>query len=292
MEVNNNLVSICIPTFNGETYIAEAMNSAVNQTYQNCEIIVSDDDSWDATLKIITGFNEKSPFPIKVFKHQPLGIGANWNHCIKNAKGNYIKFLFQDDILEPNCIEEMVQIFDKFPKVGMVASKRKFITNDKNEETDIWIEKYKNLQWQFESEDEINILGDDLFKREDFFSSPLNKIGEPSVVMFRKSIVNEIGYFNEDLEQILDYVFCYRLLKKYKIAIIKKHLVSFRIHENQATNVNRGKQIPDYELYDIILYKEFFKLLHSSQQNRLLNKYSWKKKLRNKIKRVVRKIVR
>lgn len=292
MNYNSGLVSICIPTYNGAEFISEAMESAISQSYPNCEIIVSDDDSNDATVKIIESFKEKSTFPIKVFKHQPSGIGANWNHCIKNANGRYIKFLFQDDVLEPNCIDEMVRIFDRFPEVGLVASKRNFIVNHKNEETEIWIENYKNLQRQFETQNEIDIISNELFTRNDFLSSPLNKIGEPSVVMFRKDIVNEIGFYNENLEQILDYVFCYRLLKKHKIAITNKHLASFRIHENQATNVNRGRQISDYEHYDRILFKEFFKLLDGSQQKRLLNKYSWKKKLKIKIKRVVRKVVR
>jgi hypothetical protein len=90
--------------------------------------------------------------------------------------------------------------------------------------------------------------------------------------MFKKTILEEVGYFQEDLKQILDYAFYYRLLKKYPIAIINEPLVQFRIHEQQATNVNRNRKITDYETYDEILYKEFLPLLHPDTQKRLRTK--------------------
>ena len=74
-----------------------------------------------------------------------------------------------------------------------------------------------------------------LFGRLDFKKSPYNKIGEPPTVLFKKEIIEEVGYFDEQLKQVLDYVFYYRILKKHPIAILNKKLVSFRIHENQAT---------------------------------------------------------
>ena len=82
---NKPLVSICIPTFNGEAYLEECLHSAINQTYKNIEIIVSDDASKDRTLQIINEITSKTDIPIFIFKHQPNGIGANWNNCIKNA---------------------------------------------------------------------------------------------------------------------------------------------------------------------------------------------------------------
>ena len=101
------LVSVCIPTYNGSEYIVEALESVLNQTYKNIEIIVSDDKSSDKTLDLVRQCAKTSKFPIVIYTNEFRGIGNNWNNSIKKANGKYIKFLFQDDILLPNCIDLM-----------------------------------------------------------------------------------------------------------------------------------------------------------------------------------------
>ncbi|WP_417875628.1 glycosyltransferase family 2 protein [Winogradskyella sediminis] len=279
--MKTSLVSICIPTYNGAKFIAEAMDSVLCQTYNNLEIIVSDDASKDATLEIIRSYESKTDIPIFIYPHQPNGIGANWNHCIKKAKGEYIKFLFQDDVLEPECVEKMVDVMECHPNLGMVASKRGFIvdTNLKSTETQKWIDKYGDLQkgLDFELKDNVQIIDRSLFKSKAFLKPPIkNKIGEPSVALFRKRIVNKIGYYRADLKQILDYEFCYRLLKQQPIGIINTVLVKFRLHSNQATNVNAVTGVNDYKKYNRILLHEYFWYLNKETRKRLLMKeYKW-----------------
>lgn len=272
------LISICIPTYNGEKYIAEAMDSAINQTYKNLEIIVSDDNSKDSSIKIIESYKNKTKIPITIYQHTPNGIGANWNNCIKNANGEYIKFLFQDDVLQPNCIKEMVAILENDKNIGLVASKRIFIIEDEyqTEETKKWVQGYSDLQkdLQLPLQKGIRILDKKLFKSRLFLKSPLNKVGEPSVTLFRRKLVQEIGYFREDLKQILDYEFYYRVLKKYKIAIIEKELVKFRLHHEQATNKNKGKDVVDYKKYGKIIYNEFFWYVTTKKKIELLKRHN------------------
>lgn len=271
------LISVCIPTYNGEKYLQETLESIQLQTYSNVELIISDDSSIDKTLDIIKKFKVISKYPVFLYHHNPTGIGSNWNNCIKKANGELIKFLFQDDVMEYNCLERMVSVYNKNPQAGLIASKRSFIV-EKNvigETTNNWIEKYRDLQIGLQHQKaDILILDKAVFKRSDFRKSPLNKIGEPSVVLFRKDIVNQIGYFRADLKQILDYEYWYRILKRNTIVIINEQLVRFRIHEDQATNVNREKAINDYSLYDKILYKEYFNLLSEENKLRLRHKFS------------------
>ena len=87
----NPLVSICIPTYNGAKFIAEAMDSAIKQTYSNLEIVVSDDDSKDETLSIIEAYKTKTSIPVSIYNHEPNGIGANWNNCLNKSKGDYVR---------------------------------------------------------------------------------------------------------------------------------------------------------------------------------------------------------
>ncbi len=292
-DIENLLVSICIPTYNGEEYLEEALASIKAQTYKNIEVIVSDDDSKDNTLKLVKLFKNQVNYPVTIINHKPKGIGANWNSCIKNANGKFIKFLFQDDILLPTSIEEMVTVFNQKPALGLVACKREFIIEGKpSEEITKWISRYENLQSQFEKYNKLIIIDNSIFARHDFQQSPMNKIGEPSTVMFRKAIVEDVGYFDENLRQILDYVFYYRILKKYSIGIINKPLVKFRIHDKQATNINRNTFINDYDIYKKILYKEFLPLLHQENRKALILKFSKFAKLKKKLKSVARRIFR
>ncbi len=138
------MISICIPTYNGAKYLSETLQSIQSQNYQKIEVIMSDDSSSDDTLLIVEAFKKQSDFPVYVFHHTPSGIGANWNNCLKHAKGKYIKFLFQDDVMENDCLEKMVKLIEENPNIGLIASKRSFIVeeNVNNDATNEWLEKY------------------------------------------------------------------------------------------------------------------------------------------------------
>ena len=287
----NPLVSICIPTFNGAKYLKEALNSVALQSYTNIEVIISDDASNDDTLEIVQKFKHSVKFPVFIFNHTPNGIGANWNNCIKKANGEYIKFLFQDDVLAPNCIKEMLRAFNFDSKVQLVGCKRNFIVESDSQSDSIkkWILDYKDLQAEFKSiNDEYLILDKSIFRSLNFKRSPLNKVGEPSTVMFKKALVKRIGFFNESLEQILDYEYWYRILKNDSIVVLNKELVSFRVHATQATNINRNKVIKDYFLYDKILYSKYYKLLHKDLKKQLYNKFGLIPQIKRNLKKILK----
>ena len=111
MTSNNNitpLVSICIPTYNGAKFIKETLDTAVNQTYTNIEIIITDDNSSDDTVAICKEYAKKDN-RIKVFENpKNLGLVGNWCESIEKASSKWVKFLFQDDLFESNCVEKMI----------------------------------------------------------------------------------------------------------------------------------------------------------------------------------------
>lgn len=276
----DSLVSICIPTYNGAEFIEEAMESVLAQTYPNLEIVVSDDASVDSTLELIASYKVKTSIPIHIHHHVPNGIGANWNHCITKAKGKYIKFLFQDDVLMPECVTEMVKVIETDVSVAIVASKRKFIVEPSflNDETERWIDNMKDLQrtLNLDYHKGIAYLDHYLFSSEEFFVTPLNKVGEPTTILFRKSLIDNIGYFREDLKQVLDYEFCYRVLNTNRIAIIDKPLVKFRLHNMQTTVKNKDNAIfsVDHAKMERIIYDNYFKYLSSYKKKVLARKYN------------------
>ena len=273
--MKRKLVSICIPTYNGEKFIIEALDSAIHQSYLNLEIIISDDSSNDRTCELIKKYKTLTKIPIKLFNHQPSGIGANWNNCIKKSKGEYIKFLFQDDVLFPTCIEDMMVVMKKDIGIGLVASKREIIKPQNiNQFQSEWIDSYSDLQrdWNFGKEG-IVYLNKEFLKDTRVLKSRENKIGEPSAILFKKSIIKKVALFREDLIQDLDYEFYNRVLKNYRIALLKKKLVGFRLHTGQATYINKNNPYNDTRILDHILLKDYFWYLDKTEKRNLLLKF-------------------
>lgn len=105
------LVTIAVPNFNQGAYIGEAIRSAVEQTYPELEIIVSDNASTDNSIRAISEVRDER---IRVVR-QPRNIGLlpNWNFCLSEARGKYFKLLQADDVLLPECVERAVQALEE-----------------------------------------------------------------------------------------------------------------------------------------------------------------------------------
>ena len=102
----NSLVSICIPVFNGERYLKEAIQSALEQSYDHFEIVIVDDNSSDRSLEIVKALADPR---IRLFSNDgPHGIGHNWNRCIELSSGDYFCLLHQDDILQRDYVKSML----------------------------------------------------------------------------------------------------------------------------------------------------------------------------------------
>lgn len=102
------LVSIIIPCYNNEQYIAEAIESALNQSYPATEVIVVDDGSTDSSLEIIRSYGDR----IQYFGQKNQGAPVARNFGLARARGEYVKFLDGDDALLPDCIERQVRQFE------------------------------------------------------------------------------------------------------------------------------------------------------------------------------------
>ncbi len=107
----NKLVSIIIPTYNVENYIAKGIESCINQTYKNIEIIVIDDGSIDNTCKVVEEYLKKDN-RIHLYKKENTGVSATRNLGIKKSNGDYCIFLDSDDWLELNAVETLINNID------------------------------------------------------------------------------------------------------------------------------------------------------------------------------------
>ncbi|MEH2024830.1 glycosyltransferase [Nostoc sp.] len=254
------LVSICIPTYNGEKFIAEAINSVLHQTYPNIEIILSDDNSTDITVEIAKLFNQKLYFNFSILEHSQYGLAQNWNFCISQAKGKYIKFLFQDDLLEPNAIEEMVNLAEQDEEIGLVFSPRTLFTNTGNTVYDSNFLMYHEAKDVYKAWSTLKPIqsGQQLLLDQNILDSPINKIGEPSTVLIRKDVFEKVGLFNSEFCQLVDLEMWLRIMSQYKIGFVDKVLSHFRIHPQQQTR--RNVALKDAILLD---YQKLFQTIYS-----------------------------
>lgn len=229
------LVSICIPTFNGELFIRETIDCVLKQDYKPLEIIVSDDHSTDRTLEIIEELLTPTDLTFKIFRHDRLGLGNNWNYCIKNAQGKYIKFLLQDDRIYPECISKLVELFEKNPhkKLGMVFCLRQINYND-----DLKLDQvYHNLTKNWSKLEGIN-YGYSLLNDPNLLTPPLNKIGEPTNTLILRSVFDRVGEFDPNLHQLIDLDMWLRIMGHYQIGFVNQVLAEFRVHRGQFSYIN------------------------------------------------------
>ncbi|MEG4807419.1 glycosyltransferase [Microcoleus sp. F8-D3] len=230
------LVSICIPTYNGEAFIAETIKSALAQTYPNIELIISDDGSTDSTIAIAQSFQSETSVDFRIILHRNYGLSQNWNFCISQAKGQYIKFLFQDDLLAPECIEKMVALAQKHPEIGMVFSPRG-ITIAEDESNPILRKASQSIKDLHKSWSNLKSIqpGKELLSDTNCLSNPINKIGEPSTVLIAARVFTEIGLFDSGLSQYVDLEMWWRIMGNYHIGFVDEKLSSLRIHPEQQT---------------------------------------------------------
>lgn len=131
------LVSILIPTYNRPEYFRQALESALAQDYSNIEILVGDDSPNDSVENVMKDYLESpQKFPIRYFHHEKPTGGkgyGNMTFLLNHANGEYVNFLFSDDLFEPKKISTMIQFFEEFKdgsKVAFVSSSRKLIDQD------------------------------------------------------------------------------------------------------------------------------------------------------------------
>lgn len=224
MDLNKAVVSIVIPVHNGEKYIKESIDSCLAQTYSNIEIIVVDDKSTDSTLEILKEYGEK----IKVFPvEKQNGLGNVINIGIRASKGKYIARMDADDIMYPDRIEKQVEYLENNPSCVAVGGQIDII----NENSDITGHR------EYAQNDK------DL-KKNRFLFQPF---AHPAVTL-RKSTLEEIGLYPEDMWKVEDVKLFLILSTKGEFANLPDTVLKYRMTfqtESQSKMVEHFKLTND-----------------------------------------------
>ena len=219
--MHNPKVSVLIPAYNYGHYIGEAIQSVIEQTFSDFELIIFDNQSTDNTVETVNEFIKKDTRVKLVVNKTNVGMFRNYNEALLHANGEYIKFLNADDKFHPEILEKFVKILDDNKSVSLVTSYRQeFHDSSKIIATD-----FHGLQ---NGKDMILLA-----------LSKINFIGEPTTVMFRKKNLN-IGLFDTSLLFFADLDMWLRHLAIGDLYILDEVLSYVRKHSLQGTQELRG----------------------------------------------------
>jgi glycosyltransferase involved in cell wall biosynthesis len=233
VSIDRPLVSICVPAYNAERWLADALDSAMRQTYSEFELVVADNSSTDTTGEIARSFDD--PRVRVETSTRMISAVANHNRAIRLSQGVFVKFLHADDMLLPRCVEEMVSLALEDPQIALVFAPRQVLLEPGTDAE--WAEKFGRPHERFARLERIN-EGRDLFDELLAAGFEENWIGEPSAVLLRRAPLEHVGLFNERLFQIADLELWARLAIGYRVGFIDDVLSVYRHHEQSGTAQN------------------------------------------------------
>ncbi|MEZ5016875.1 MAG: glycosyltransferase family 2 protein [Flavipsychrobacter sp.] len=210
-------VSIIMCAYNSAQYIERAIQSIIDQTYTNWELIISDDASpGDNTVEIAQRYADKDPRVKVIVQPENLGYLGNKNDALKRATGELVTQLDADDTSKPERLEKQVAPFLNDPKLMICGTNYEIIDEQDN------VLECKEYEQDF-------VIAE--LQREYPFWFP--------GLMWRKELFNEVGYFSDYFDDVYgdDHYWTYVVNSKYPIYFVKDALYGYRSNPNSLTNV-------------------------------------------------------
>jgi len=208
-------VSVIIPSYNHEKFIKECIQSVLDQTYQDFEIVITDDCSSDRSVEIIQSFDDPR---IKLFKHlENKGACVATNNCILNSSGKYIAMLSSDDAWYPDKLVVQVKYIEAHPEIAAVFGKVDWVDENGDEIV------YKNFSYL----DVFNVKNRSRHEWLNHFFFYGNCLCHPSSLI-RRECYAKVGMLNPTFAGLPDYDLWIRFTLKYEIKILNKKIVRYR----------------------------------------------------------------
>lgn len=254
------LVSIIVITYNSSDFVLETLQSVKEQTYRNLELIVSDDCSTDGTVEICRKWIEenKSRFcRIEcLIADKNIGISSTCNRGLYIAKGDWLKFIAGDDLLHPNCIENLLNFVISNSEAKVIESEVQEFIETYHQNNFISYHSKNNLFHRFgiTAKKQFEILLD---------GNCVNAVG----TFINRQTLLEVNGFEEKYKYLDDYPIWLKLLKSdYKIFFLEKLTTYYRIHSSSITSTSAEK-----------LFSNFYKSKRKVEVDMLFPHFSKKK---------------
>ncbi len=249
-------VSIVIPSYNHERFVARTIESALAQTYQDFEIVITDDASTDRSVDVLSSY-ARTDSRIKLFVNRFNYETHAVNHCIQHSSGDYIAMLSSDDEFFPAKLEKQVEVLDRRPEVAAVFTQARIV--DEHDRDFPEPSHFYCTIFQQPNRPRHEWL------RHFFFKG--NCLCHPSVLV-RRSVYDTLGVYNPLMGALDDLDMWVRVCLHHEIHVLPDRLVNFRIRDADANvsadtpeNFRRG-QFELIKILDHFLSPEAFAQLH------------------------------
>ncbi len=216
-------VSVIIPTYNRAFYLEKAIQSVLDQSYPDFDVIVVDDGSTDNTAEVVRKFKG-----VMLIQQQNLGVAVARNTGIHRTRGKYVAFLDDDDLWLPGKLEKQVAYMEDHPATGMVYS------------------AYQTIDSHDTVTGEVTHVVSGQVWHDFMFGVPI----APPTVMVRREVLDTVGVFDKSLRLGEDLDLWIRIARRYPIHGMKEPLVQYRIHNsNTAKPIDGVIAVREY-IYD------------------------------------------
>ena len=233
------IISVCIPTYNGGDFLEETLNSVAAQSFADFELVIVDDGSRDATLEIAERFAAGEPRTRIIRNTARAGSSArNANRCVEEARGEWIKFLFQDDLMAPRCLERMLEAGRRGPLV--IAWHDYVYSGDVAADVRHFYETLPTLGATLPHD----YAGADEFCAAVMQHFGVNFIGPTSSSFIHRRCFSTYGSFSREIVSYPDLEFWMRVGSNEGLSIASEPLVSFRVHDRSISSRLRNAKAP------------------------------------------------
>ncbi|MEC5397283.1 glycosyltransferase family 2 protein [Uliginosibacterium sp. H1] len=219
--------SICVPVYNGEAYLRPALDSALAQSREDFELLIVDDCSRDSSPEIIREYALRDHRIRHHRNERNLGLVGNWNRCVELARGEWIKFLFQDDLLHPDCLARMTGATESQDAIVFCQRTVLFEEDLAASGRSFYEEHSPLLARTFAMGSHLPAQAITAWTLSNRF---LNVLGEPTAMMFKRSVHTDHGPFNPALSILCDIEFALRVGSKHGVRLVPAPLAYFRAH--------------------------------------------------------------
>lgn len=257
MDLEKNKVSIVVPVYNVEKYLARCLDSLQKQTYNNREIIFVNDGSTDGSLALLHKFKDQSKCPVKIINIVNSGVSAARNFGAKAAIGDYICFIDADDMLDINYIKYMLSALEKFGKCKLAICKKNIIS-----------EEYKEIPANDDELCAYNSRNLKILRKMLYHQLPVGIW----CAMIESNFQRENNlYFAEGYKYSEDLELLWRLvIHSEEVVLVDNALYAYRNRRNSAMNSFNPDRRDGYELF---LQLEQYIAIHSNDFYEEFKKY-------------------
>jgi GT2 family glycosyltransferase/tetratricopeptide (TPR) repeat protein len=220
-------LSVCIPFYNGNKYLVEAIRSVLEQSYRDFELLVVNDCSEQDPAPILARFNDAR---MKLHRNEiRLGLAGNWNRCVDLARGELICVFHQDDVMRPENLRRKVEMLDRHAGAGLVYSDARVVEADLTVRQDGWFTPTRPAV-------------EGLIPGHEFFAKLIagdNLVCCPSV-MIRRACFDQLGQFDPELPYTTDWEMWLRVALDFDVVYLPEPLLDYRVHESNETHRFKG----------------------------------------------------